>query len=152
MSNRKIIMTTNNQMSIIEYLIENNPDAPDDKIIRDGIVDFNGHIINEKATHFSVFAKDGTQIIGGALIWEHSDALYIDVLWCNEKYRKQGIGTKIITMIDGVAKNKGLPKIFVDTYAFQAQDFYKKHGFYCIGIVPEYMLGHDRIFMRKDVS
>ena len=60
--------------------------------------------------------------------------------------------TQIITMIDGVAKNKGLPKIFVDTYAFQAQDFYKKHGFYCIGIVPEYMLGHDRIFMRKDVS
>lgn len=145
-------MTTNNQMSIIEYFIENNPDSSDDKVIRDGIVDFNNQIINEKATHFSVFAKCNTQIMGGALIWEHSDALYIDVLWCNEKYRKQGIGTKIITMIDSVAKNKGLPKIFVDTYAFQAQDFYKKHGFYCIGTVPEYMLGHDRIFMRKDVS
>lgn len=139
-------------MNSIEYSIENNPDTSDDKVIRDGILDFNGHIINEQATHFSLFAKDGAQIIGGALIWEHSDALYIDVLWCNEKYRKQGIGTKIITMIDGIAKNKRLPKIFVDTYAFQAQDFYKKHGFYCISIVPEYMLGHDQIFMRKDVS
>lgn len=139
-------------MSSIEYFIENNPNASDDKVIRDGIVDFNAKIIKEKSSHFSVFAKDGAQIIGGALIWEHSDALYIDVLWCNEKYRKQGIGTKIITMIDDAAKNKGLPKIFVDTYEFQAQDFYKKHGFYCIGIVPEYMLGHDRIFMRKDVS
>jgi N-acetylglutamate synthase-like GNAT family acetyltransferase len=139
-------------MSNIEYSIENNPDASDDKVIRNGIVDFNDQIIKEKASHFSVFAKYNTHIIGGALIWEHSDALYIDVLWCNEKYRKQGVGTKIITMIDGVAKNKGLPKIFVDTYEFQAQDFYKKHGFYCIGIIPKYLKDHDRIFMRKDVS
>ena len=145
-------MTTNNQMSIVEYFIENNPDASDDKVIRDGIVDFNGHIIDEKASHFSVFAKDDTQIIGGALIWEHSDALYIDVLWCNEQYRKQGIGTKIITMIDDAAKNKGLPKIFVDTYEFQARAFYEKHGFYCIGTITKYLKDYDRIFMRKDVS
>ena len=145
-------MTTNNHMSVIEYFIENDPDISDNKVIRDGIVNFNSHIINEKATHFSVFAKEGAQIIGGALIWEHSDALYIDVLWCNEKYRNQGVGTKIITLINGAAKNKGLCKIFVDTYKFQAQDFYKKQGFYCIGIVSEYLLGHDRIFMRKDVS
>ena len=102
-------------MSNIQYSIENTPDASDDKVIRNGIVDFNAKIIKEKSSHFSVFAKDGDQIIGGALIWEHSDALYIDVLWCNEQYRKQGIGTKIITMIDDLAKNKRLPKIFVDT-------------------------------------
>jgi N-acetylglutamate synthase-like GNAT family acetyltransferase len=139
-------------MSNIKYSVENNPPATDDKVLRNGIVDFNSQIINEKATHFSVFAKDGPKVIGGALIWQHSDALYIDVLWCNEKYRKKGIGTKIITMIDDVAKNKGLPKIFVDTYDFQAQDFYKKHGFYCIGTIPKYLKDYDRIFMRKDVS
>jgi ribosomal protein S18 acetylase RimI-like enzyme len=139
-------------MSNIQYSIENSPDASDDKVIRNGIVDFNAQIIKEKSSHFSVFAKDGDQIIGGALIWEHSDALYIDVLWCNEQYRKQGIGTKIITMIDDLAKNKRLPKIFVDTYEFQAQAFYEKHGFYCIGTIPKYLKDYDRIFMRKDVS
>lgn len=138
-------------MSTFEFVIDNSPSASDDKIIRNGIVNFNSQIINEQATHFSVFAKDGLQIIGGALIWEHSDALYIDVLWCDEHYRKKGIGTKIMSMIDGVAINKRLPKIFVDTYAFQAQAFYQKHGFYCIGTIPEYLLGHNRIFMRKDV-
>lgn len=30
-----------------------------------------------------------------ALIWEYSDALYIDILWCNEQYREQGIGEKL---------------------------------------------------------
>ncbi len=138
-------------MSTFEYVIDNSPSASDDKIIRDGIVNFNSQTINEKASHFSIIAKDGSQIKGGALIWEHSDALYIDVLWCNENYRNKGVGTKIISMIDDVAINKRLPKIFVDTYAFQAQAFYQKHGFYCIGIVPEYLLGHDRMFMRKNV-
>ena len=138
-------------MSIFEYVIDNSPSASDDQIIRNGIVNFNSQTINEKATHFSVFAKDGNQIIGGALIWEHSDALYIDVLWCNENYRKKRIGTKIISMIDEIAINKRISKLFVDTYAFQAQAFYQKHGFYCIGTIPEYLLGYDRIFMRKDI-
>lgn len=138
-------------MTDIEYFIDNAPSASDDKIIRDGIVNFNAQIINENATHFSVFAKEHHKIIGGALIWEHSDALYIDVLWCNENYRKKGVGTRIMTLIDGVAKTKNRHKIFVDTYAFQAQLFYQKHGFYSIGTIPDYLLGHDRIFMRKDV-
>jgi len=141
-----------NKMSSIEYFIENTPDASDDKVIRDGIVNFNTQILKEKASRFSVFAKDDTQIIGGALVWEHSDALYIDVLWCDENYRKQGVGTKIITMIDDVAKNKGLPKIFVDTYEFQAQVYYEKHGFSCIGTIPKYLKDYNRIFMRKDIS
>ena len=42
-------------MNSIEYFIENNPDASDDKVIRDGVVDFNSQSINEKATYFSVF-------------------------------------------------------------------------------------------------
>lgn len=139
-------------MSAIEYSIDHSPKTEDDKTIRDGIVNFNSQFINEKATNFSVFAKDGAKIIGGALIWEHSDALYVDVLWCDENYRQKGVGTEIILMIEEVAINKGLPKIFVDTYAFQAQEFYQKHGFYSIGVIPEYLLGHDRIFMRKDIQ
>ncbi|HAU0262625.1 TPA: GNAT family N-acetyltransferase [Legionella pneumophila] len=138
-------------MSRFEYVINTSPCASDDKIIRDGIVNFNNQTINEKATHFSVLAKDGNQIIGGALVWEHSDALYIDVLWCDENHRKKGVGTKLISMIDDVAINKKLSKIFVDTYAFQAQTFYQKHGFYCIGTIPKYLLGHDRMFMRKNI-
>ena len=85
-------------------------------------------------------------------MWVLSDALYIDALWCDADYRKHGIGTKIIAMIIDLTKSKGLAKIFVDTHAFQAQDFYKKHGFYCIGTIPKYLKGHDLIFMRKDIS
>ena len=138
-------------MSFITYSVENNSAPSDDKIIRGGVIDFNKQSINEEATHFSVFAKKDNQIICGALLWEVSDALYIDELWCHENYRKQGIGTKIIAMINDVAITKKLPKIFVDTYEFQARVFYEKNGFYCIGIILKYLKNYDRIFLRKDV-
>lgn len=138
-------------MDTIEYSIDQNPTPEDDKVLREGIVNFNREVIKEKASHFSIFAKDNTQIVGGALVWEHSDALYIDVLWLNENYRKKGIGTKIISIIDTIAIDKRISKIFVDTYEFQSQEFYQKHGFNSIGIIPEYLLGYDRIFLRKDI-
>lgn len=139
-------------MSNIEYAILQNPTQEEDKILRDGIVSFNREVLQEKGTHFNVFAKDNEQVVGGALVWQQSDALYIDILWLSENYRNKGIGTKIISMIDKVAQENKIPKIFVDTYEFQAQGFYQKHGFKDIGTIPEYLLGFDRIFLRKDVS
>lgn len=90
-------------MSTIKYEVDYNPKAEEDKIIHTGIVTFNSQKIQEQAMHFSIFAKDNNKIIGGALIWGHSDALYIDTLWCEENYRKNGIGTKIISLIEQIA-------------------------------------------------
>jgi N-acetylglutamate synthase-like GNAT family acetyltransferase len=51
-----------------------------------------------------------------------------------EEYRRKEIGSKLIGMIEAEAQNKSIKKLFVDTYAFQAQEFYKKHGFKIISI------------------
>ena len=72
-------------MTTIHYVIDHDPKIQSDAVIRDGIVAFNRQVIQEAAAHWSIYAKDEQQtIIGGALIWEHSDALYIDVLWIHE--------------------------------------------------------------------
>ena len=138
-------------MESIKFELKHTPDAEEQKVIRDGIVTFNQAIINDKHTSFNICVKDKETIIAGAIIYQHKDALYLDVLWCSENYRNKGIGSKLIAMVDAEAKSKSISKLFVDTYAFQAQEFYKKHGFKVIGTVPEYLLGHDRIFMRKDI-
>lgn len=145
------------QMTSLDHLplivVDYTPTTQNDAIIRNGIVAFNRQMIQEEATHWSIYAKDEQQtIVGGALIWEHSDALYIDVLWIHEACRLQGIGHALLTKIEAEAKRKNLLKVYVDTYAFQAQPFYEKYGFYCVGSVHDYLLGFDRIFMRKDLS
>lgn len=139
-------------MTRIIYNIDHNPKSDDDKVIRDGIVNFNNQVINEKATHFSVFAKNAREIVGGALVWKHSDALYIDVIWCDDRFRRAGMGSKIMKMIEEEAKKGNIFQLFVDTYGFQAQKFYRKLNFQVIGVIPKYMLGHDRIYLKKDLT
>lgn len=133
----------------ISYECSDTPKTSDDDVIRHGVRAFNQSILKETQQHFSLLAKRAEVIIAGSLIWQHSDALYIDSLWCDTAYRRQGIGSQLMAMLFSIAIDKAIKQIFVDTYDFQAQDFYHKHGFVSIGVIPGYLLGHDRIFLRK---
>ena len=79
-------------MSTVNILVDNSPSDESNARLRNGIVDFNAKYLNEKASPFSIFAQNNkNEILGGATIWEHSDAFYIDILWVEENYRKQGV-------------------------------------------------------------
>ena len=45
-------------MNKIQYIVVQNPILENNKVLRERMVEFNNSIINEKATHFSVFEKD----------------------------------------------------------------------------------------------
>lgn len=77
------------------------------------------------------------------------NCLYIDVLWVKEEYRKEGLGSKILNEIEKVAKDKGCYLIHLDTFDFQAKDFYLKHGYDIFGILDECQQRHKRYFMKK---
>lgn len=77
------------------------------------------------------------------------NCLYIDVLWVKEEYRKEGLGSKILNEIEKVAKDKGCYLIHLDTFDFQAKDFYLKHGYDIFGILDECPQKHKRYFMKK---
>lgn len=133
----------------ISYEYSGTSKAREDDIIRHGVRAFNQTILKETAQHLSLFGKAVDAVIAGALIWQHTDALYIDSLWCDEAYRGQGIASQLMAMLCAIAIEKNIKQIFVDTYDFQAQNFYRKHGFECIGIIPSYWLGHDRLFLKR---
>lgn len=139
-------------MDNLDFEVDLNPKSDEQSKIRDGIISFNQSIINDKPICFNIYVRQNKSIVGGAIIYGHKDAYYIDVLWVDDAHRHQGIGSKIMSLVEETANKKGIFKLFVDTYDFQAQDFYKKHGFQSIGIVPKYLLDHDRVFMRKELQ
>jgi hypothetical protein len=59
----------------IEYEVDLSPANTDDEIIRKGINDFNNKLHNDPVSHHSIFANYENRIIGGALIYQHSDAI-----------------------------------------------------------------------------
>ncbi|EKE01771.1 MAG: acetyltransferase, GNAT family [uncultured bacterium] len=59
--------------------------------------------------------------------------LYISVLWVDEKYRYSGLGHRLLEKVEQDAKEKGGYLAHLDTFDFQAKDFYLKYGYEIFG-------------------
>lgn len=92
--------------------------------------------------------QDG-QIYGGILGLIYRFALYIHVLWISEKLRGQGYGSKLLEEIESRARAKGCKLIHLDTWNFQAPEFYKKHGYEIFGILEGFPEGTKRYYLKK---
>jgi ribosomal protein S18 acetylase RimI-like enzyme len=94
--------------------------------------------------------QDG-QIVGGVLGRMYRFALFIHILWISEQVRGQGYGSRLLEEMESIARAKGCKLIHLDTWSFQAPDFYKKHGFEIFGILEGFLEGFKRYFLRKDI-
>ena len=142
-------------MRELKFEIKNNPSSQkstEDIILKQGLRGFNQNILGESGSHFRIVATDNGDVVGGLIIEKCSDAFYIKTLWVNESYRKAGIASKLIEMLTKKALSDKIYKIFTNTYGFQAQSFYEKQGFNVISTVPNYILGHDKIYLKKKLQ
>lgn len=141
-------------MKHLKFKINTNLNAlesPEGLLLKQGLQEFNRKILKESGSHFSITVVDNQQVIGGLMAETCSDAFYIKLLWVHESYRKAGIASKLIDMLTEKAIMDKVYQIFTDTYGFQAQGFYEKQGFTILSTVPKYMLGHDKIYLKKDL-
>lgn len=79
------------------------------------------------------------------------NCLYIDVLWVKEEFRKDGYGSALLNEVEKIAKEKGCMLIHLDTFDFQAKDFYLKHGYEIFGVLEDCPMEHKRYYMKKNI-
>jgi len=92
-------------------------------------------------------------VIGGILAGiNYWNGLEIKILWVDEKYRSKGLGTKLLKHLELVAQQKGATMAMVDTYDFQAEDFYIKNDYDVVGEVKNVPKGHRRIYFSKVIA
>ncbi|MNO54215.1 Acetyltransferase (GNAT) family protein [compost metagenome] len=94
--------------------------------------------------------QDG-KVFGGLLGRRYRYALYINVLWISETLRGQGYGSRLLEDIESIVRAKGCKLIHLDTWNFQAPEFYKKHGFEIFGELEGFPEGFKRYFLRKQI-
>jgi len=87
-------------------------------------------------------------ILGKMYYW---NCLYIDILWVNEAYRKEGFGSRLLKEVENIAKEKGCYLIHLDTFDFQAKDFYVKYGYEVFGTLDDCPQEHKRYFLKKNI-
>lgn len=96
-----------------------------------------------------VVKNEKEEIVGGVtakIFWHH---LHVDYLWVSEEYRQGGYGSKLMKHIEEFAIEKECRLINLDTFSFQAPDFYKKLGYKVIGVSEDHPKGHNQYYLEK---
>lgn len=133
-----------------KVVVDYEPAEADNAVVREGIIASNEKIVGERDIEFSIFLKDDLgKVFGGIQAFLGTESIYIDVLWVEKRLQKQGYGTQLLKAAEKEAIKKGCLFSLVDTWDFQAEEFYLKKGYERIGELENYWLGHSKIFLKK---
>jgi len=78
---------------------------------------------------FSFLAREDEEVIGIIAGCAYYEEVYIRDLIVYEGHRHKHIGTELLKAVEEYYKDKGYKHMSLNTYHFQAPEFYKKHGF-----------------------
>jgi GNAT superfamily N-acetyltransferase len=76
--------------------------------------------------------------------------LEIELLVVFEPYRHQGIASMLLRYVEKIARDHHCHIAHLDTFDFQAKDFYLKQGYSIFGILENTPKGHSRYYMKKE--
>ena len=96
-----------------------------------------------------VTVRDSSGAVAGGL-WGRTgyDFLFIELLALGPA-KGLGLGRQVMGIAEAEARRRELKGMWLDTWTFQAPDFYPKFGFRECGRITGYPPGHDRIFYVK---
>jgi GNAT superfamily N-acetyltransferase len=75
--------------------------------------------------------------------------LFVHLLWVAEPYRKRGEGSRLLAEAEAAAQEAGCVGAYLDTFSFQAPDFYRRHGYREFGRLDDFPRGRARLWFAK---
>ena len=106
---------------------------------------------NAKRICFVVYDAE-EKIAGGVIALTYWDWLYIDLMWLRADLRRRGYGSRLLALAEEEARKRGAKHAYLDTFSFQAPEFYKKQGYRVFGELKEFPKGHQRYFFTKELG
>ena len=98
-----------------------------------------------------IYAHHGTQLVGGITFQKYNDIIFIDGVWVDEKFKRQGIGKLLIEQLVDIAKKSRIKDLQLNTYFSEAKNFFKASGFEVVNSIPHWKYGLTCYFMRKTI-
>jgi len=130
--------------------IEEAPTRADRAFIDQALDDFNaerwpGHPIER----VGVMLRDADGgLVAGLDGVAYGGWLFVNNLWVSEPLRRRGVGRTLVAEAEREALKRGCHSAWLDTFSFQAPEFYPKLG-YEIFATLDYPPAHRRYFLRK---
>ena len=134
-----------------DVIVEKRYDKAQQAILK-GLLAFNHEALG--AWPFKTVAvtiREGEAIAGGAVgeIW--GGWLFIKLLWLDEALRGRKLGSRAVAALEEEARRRGATQAYVDTFSFQAPEFYRKLGYREFGRLDGWPRGNARHWMTKSL-
>ncbi|GAA5417441.1 acetyltransferase Atu2258 [Paraliobacillus ryukyuensis] len=129
----------------------------DSKYIREQLIAYNRgklpkELLTDKETiNFNVY-NDMNKMVAGLTSTMFWGRVHVDFLWVDEKVRHQGYGSELLQKIEAYARDKNCTMIHLDTFSFQAPNFYLKNGYEIFGKIEDSPKGYDQYFLSKKLK
>ena len=78
---------------------------------------------------YNFHISDGDRIVAGIVAGSTFDTLEVEFLFVEEAYRGKGLGGKLLRHVEALARRDGRKRVLLNTYSFQAPDFYRAEGY-----------------------
>ena len=137
--------------------IFNDPSEEEIKVIQNGLTDYNknfpGGELDIPIPDISLILLDRKRnIVGGVITSMLAGIMHLEVLWVDEKFRRQGLGRDLVLAAENLGKQKGYPASQTWTFSFQAPQFYQSIGYKIKGIYHGYCEGVTEYVLSKNFS
>ncbi len=118
-----------------------------------GIQEFNTRQAGDDNGHSLcyVLQTPEEEFVGWVIGTTYWDWLYIDLMWVREDLRGQGFGRQLLALSEETARDRGAKHAYLDTFSFQAPEFYKRFGYQEFGRLEGFPAGHTRYFLTKEL-
>ncbi len=136
--------------------ILNSSTAEDSQYVRQQLIAYNAsHISTElrdryEELNFHVKNEAG-EIVAGILSTLCWNWIEIDILWVNPEQRQQGFGSQLLLEVEQLARAKQCDFVMLNTFSFQAPEFYKKHGYTVTTVIENAPPGHTHYYFKKEL-
>jgi len=141
MNNYSIETLDSNYEELEKYLNE--------ELINYGVAEAGG----SKPKYMCCYIKDDQhKFIAGIKGYAMLDLFFISQLFVDENHRNIGLGKKLLSEIEVIAKNLACNTIRLDTFNKKSHSFYEKSGFEKTLEIKDYMKGFDLLFFHKYIN
>ena len=141
-------------MNDVKIEVRRDPSAEEIDLIFNGLVEFNESQVGDaRFKEFGIFASCQSEAtIAGLLSHTLWNGFFISALWVAEAVRRKGIGRQLLARAEELAMQNGCDHIDLDTFDFQAREFYVKNGFHLFGTIEDSPIGHKRYYLIKKLA
>lgn len=145
------LLATNEAAAMTTLTVSTSIDDEIARFIRDGLDKYNfdsAGSYNGQDLWIVARDEDG-RVIGGLKGVSEYSWLFVAWLWISVEHRKQGLGEKLLAKAEEQARQRVCIGVYLDSFTFQAPDFYKRQGYEEFGRIEDFPPGHSCVWLKK---